>query len=65
LERNAGGAEPFGDFADVLLAVGVIEVLARGEDFDGLGSGFDEIVEQARMQPFLYIDVRRYRPQHQ
>jgi hypothetical protein len=40
-------------------------MLARGEDFDGLGSGFDEIVEQARMQPFLYIDVRRYRPQHQ
>src|SRR4029077_5521039 len=65
IERNAGGAEPVGNFADMLLPIGVVKVLARGEDFDRLGSGLDELVEQARMEPFLYIDVCRYRPQHQ
>jgi hypothetical protein len=65
IQRNAGGLEPVGNFADMLLAVGVVEVLAGGEDFDRLGSRFDQLVEQARMEPFLYIDVCRYRPQHQ
>ena len=41
VERNSGGFKPVGDFADVLLAVGVIEVLASGEDFDGLRSRAD------------------------
>jgi len=49
----------------MLLAVGVVEVLAGGEDFNRLGSRLDEFVEQARMESFLYIDVRRYRLQHQ
>src|ERR1017187_2865575 len=61
VEWNAGGAEPFSNFTNVLLAVGVVEVLAGGEDFDGLGSRLDEFVEQARMQSFLHINVRRYR----
>ena len=65
IERNAGGAEPVGNFADVLLAIGVVEVLAGSKDFDGLGSGLDELVEQARMEPFFYIDVRRDRLEHQ
>ena len=65
IQRNAGGAEPVGDFANMLLAIGVVEVLAGGEDFDRLGSGLDEFVEQARMEPLFYIDVCRYRPQHQ
>src|SRR5260370_26793792 len=65
MEREAGGADPVANFADMLLAIGVVEVLACGEDFDRLGSRLDELVEQARMEPFLYIDVCRYRPQHQ
>ena len=65
IEWNAGGAEPVGNFADMLLAIGVVEVLAGGEDFDRLGSRLDELVEQARMEPFLHIDVCRYRPLHQ
>ena len=65
IEWNAGGAEPVGNFADMLLAIGVIEVLAGGEDFDRLGSPLDQLVKQARMESFLYIDVCRYSPQHQ
>jgi hypothetical protein len=65
IQRNAGGLEPVGNFADVLLAIGVVEMLAGGEDFDRLRSRLDEFVEQARMEPFLHIDVCRYRPQHQ
>ena len=45
VQGNAGRSEPVGDFADVLLAVGVIEVLARGKDFDGLRAGADKFVE--------------------
>src|SRR5208282_1829967 len=65
VQGNAGGAEPIGDFAHMLLAVGVVEMLAGSEDFDRLGPGLDELVEQARMEPFLYVDVCRYGPQHQ
>src|SRR5947208_16261623 len=38
VQRNTGRAKPVGEFANVLLAVGVVHVLARGEDFDGLGT---------------------------
>ena len=44
VQRNASGLEPVGDFADMLLAIAVVEMLARGEDFDGLCSSFNEFV---------------------
>ena len=65
VQGNAGGAEPVGNFTDMLLAVGVVEVLAGGEDFDGLGSRLDQFVEQARMEAFFDIDVRRDSLLHQ
>jgi hypothetical protein len=33
----------------MLFAIGVVEVLPRGEDFDRLRSGFYELIEQARV----------------
>ena len=57
VQRNACGFEPVRDFANVLLAVGVVEMLARGKNLDRLGSRFHQLIEQAGMQPFLHIDV--------
>ncbi len=57
VQGNAVRLEPVGDFTDVLFAIGVVEVLPGGEDFDRLRSGFYELIEQARMEPFLHINV--------
>jgi len=47
VQRNAARMEPFRDFAHVLLAISVVEVLARRENLDGLRSRANEFVEQA------------------
>ena len=52
----AGRAEPGGDVADGG-AVGVVEVVAGGEQFDCGRTGFVEGVEQARMQTLLEEDM--------
>ena len=52
------GAEPGGEFADGG-GIGVVEVVARGEDFDGAGTGGGEGVQQARVQAVLEEDVGR------
>src|SRR5450432_4451978 len=57
VQGNASGFEPVGNFADVLLAVGVVEMLARGKNLNQLGSRLDQLIEQARMEPFFYINV--------
>ena len=49
-------AEPGGDVADDG-AVGVVEVVADGEDFDGLGAALVHGVEQAGVQALLEKDV--------
>ena len=51
-----GGAEPGGDVADGG-AVGVVEVVAGGEELDGLGAGVVQGVEQAGVQALLEEDV--------
>ena len=50
------GAEPGGEFADGG-GVGVVEVVARGEDFDGARAGGVEGVQQAGVQAVLEEDV--------
>ncbi len=52
------GAEPGGDVADSG-AVGVVEVVAGGEELDGFGSAVVKGVEQARVQALLKEDVGR------
>ena len=52
----SGGAEPGGDVADGG-AVSVVEVMAGGEQLDGLGAGVVEGVKQARVQALLEEDV--------
>src|SRR5208337_4784185 len=42
VEWNASGAEPVGNFADMLLAIGVVKVLAGGKDFNRLRSCLDQ-----------------------
>ncbi len=54
--EDAGVAEPGGDVADGG-AVAVVEVVAGGEDFDSLGAGVMESVEQAGVQALLKEDV--------
>ena len=58
VERGADvvGAEPGGDVADGG-AVGVVEVVAGGEDLDGLGAAFVQGVEQAGVQALRKEDV--------
>ena len=48
--------EPVGDLLDVL-AAGVVEVLARGEDFNGLRAAAGERVEQAGVQTLAEEDM--------
>jgi hypothetical protein len=52
------GAEPGGDVADGG-TVGVVEVVAGGEELDGFGSAVVKGVEQARVQALLKEDVCR------
>src|ERR1700746_1588591 len=47
VQGNPAGAKPVGDLAHVMLAVGVVEMLAGGEDLDGLGPAAFETVQQA------------------
>jgi len=53
---DAGVAEPCGDVADGR-AVAVVEVVAGGEDFDGLCAAVVKGVEQAGVQALLEEDV--------
>src|SRR4029077_17210827 len=64
MQRYSAGTEPVRDFTECLLAVGVVEVLARAKDFNGLGPAADQLIEQARMQPLLDENVSRNRSQH-
>ena len=58
VERGAcaGVAEPGGDLAE-LGAVGVVEVMARGEELDGAGTGAQESVELAGVESLGKEDV--------
>ncbi len=53
---DASVAEPCGDVADSG-AVVVVEVMTGGEDFNTLGAGFVEGVEQAGVEALLEKDV--------
>ena len=57
MQRDAAGFEPVRDFTDMLLAVGVVDVLARAEDLNGLGPAAYQLIEQAGMQPLLDENV--------
>jgi hypothetical protein len=64
MEGNSAGAEPFRDLFHMLLAVGVIEVLAGGEDFDRLCPAPHQTIQQARMEPLLDVHVGGHGFQH-
>src|SRR5579864_1706940 len=64
MQWNTAGAEPIGDFANVLFAVGVVQVLPRPENLNRLGPTLDQFIQQAGMQPLFYIHVCRDRLQH-
>jgi hypothetical protein len=49
----------------MLLAIGVVQVLSRGKNFNGLRPASHQSIQQAGMQPFLHINERGYRFQHQ
>ena len=57
VQRNAAGVEPVGNFAHVLLAVGIVEMLARGKNFDGLRAAAHQSVQQAGVQPLFHVNV--------
>ncbi len=58
VERGADivGAEPCGDVAEGG-SVGVVEVVAGGEELDGAGSGFVQGVEQTGVEALREEDV--------
>src|SRR6266513_1049833 len=45
MQRNAAGAEPIRNFTDMLPAVGVVNMLPRREDFDGLRAAANQPVQ--------------------
>jgi hypothetical protein len=60
----AGVAKPDGNVADSG-AIGVVEVMTRGEELDSFGTAFMEGIKQARVQALLKEDVCGYRRLHQ
>jgi len=52
------GAEPGGQFGDVL-AAGVVKVLARGKDLDCLRTGAAGLLKQAWVKALIHVEVRR------
>ena len=66
-ERSAAGfsgTKPVGDFAAHALAVRVVDMLAGRENFDRLGSGSYEAVEQAWVQALFHVKQGRDCFQH-
>ena len=57
VQRDAAAPEPFGDFLDVGLAVGIIEVLAGRENLDCLHAAARQTVEDAGMQALLHKQI--------
>src|SRR6266496_744679 len=57
IKWNPAGPKPLGNLADVLLAICVIEVLARPENLDCLRTTTDQLVQQARMEPLFDVDI--------
>ncbi len=55
---DVGGTEPGGDVAEGG-AVGVVEVVAGGEELDGAGAAVVQGIEQAGVQALLKEDVGR------
>ena len=53
VQRNSRTLEPVGNFQNVLLAVGVVEMLARRENLNCLCAALHQPVEQAGMQPLF------------
>ena len=49
IERHATGPEPICDLAHMLLAVGIVEMRPRREDFNRLCTAAHQAVQQARM----------------
>jgi hypothetical protein len=64
IQGDTAGAEPLRNLAHVLLAVGVVKMLARSEDFDGLRAAAYKAVKQSGMQPLLHVDVGGHCLQH-
>ena len=56
VQGNTAAFEPVGNFAHVLLAVRVVHMLAGGENFDGLGSGTVQSIEDSRVQALFYMN---------
>ena len=54
IQRNAAAVEPVGNFLDVRLAVGIVDVLPCGENLDGLHTAARQPVQNARMQPLFH-----------
>ena len=58
-------AEPVADLTHMLLAVGVVEVVPRGMNFDGLRAASHKLVQQARVQPLFNKRIGGNTTQHQ
>src|SRR5450432_2932187 len=56
VERHAAGTEPIGDFLHMLFAIGVVKMLAGGENFDRLRAAAYQAVQQAGMQSLFYVN---------
>ena len=55
MKRDAAGTEPVGNFAYMLLAVGIVDVLASSKNFNRLRSAAHQSVEQPWMQPLFDV----------
>jgi hypothetical protein len=64
VKGDAAALKPVRDFAHMLFAVGVVDVLACGKQFNRLRPTPDQSVQQARVQALFHINVCRYRVKH-
>src|SRR6202021_3399834 len=64
VEWNAAAAKPVGNLFDVSLAVGIVDMLARGKNLDRLHPAARQSVENAGMQPLFYEQIGGNRSLH-
>ena len=64
IQWNPAATEPIGDFLDVRLAVGIVDVLTRRENLDRLHAAASQPIQNAGMQPLLHEQIGGNRSLH-
>ena len=57
VQRHPTPPEPLGNFFNVSLAVGIVQMLPRRENLDRLHTTADQSIQDPWVQPLLHVDI--------